>query len=61
MLKVNLKEEASNESRCFICHKTFQKGDETKKIFDKAFDTSVRVCKGHFFYEEKEGNKESAI
>jgi len=54
MLKVDFKKRLADD-KCFVCGKTFEKGDEIREIFDKAFGQNVRIHKKHYFFAGDEG------
>lgn len=55
MQKMNLDKRLADTSKCFVCGKDFEKDDEIREIFDKAFGKNVKVHKKHYFFMEDKG------
>lgn len=55
MQKMELDKRLADKNKCFVCGNEFDKDDEIREVFDKAFGQTVRVHKKHYFFMEDKG------
>jgi hypothetical protein len=54
MLKWNLEKRLKEGDSCFVCGEKFNKDDEIREIFDKAFGCNVKFHKRHNYFSEED-------